>query len=684
MTTRHPLNPSGHGVFYMDEKPDAVSPEMNLPKRVKTLLIGRALSPHDQSVFHKLSLIAFFAWVGLGADGLSSSCYGPQEAFLALGAHPHLSIFVGLASALTVFVISASYSQIIELFPTGGGGYLVASKLLSPTVGMVSGCALLIDYVLTITISIASGADALFSFLPTVWLPYKLSFAIVGVSLLTLLNMRGVKESVLCLVPIFIVFVITHAFVILYTLIVHAGDVGAVMHTTMDNVRQTHTELGLFGMLLLMLRAYSMGAGTYTGIEAVSNGLPILREPKVQTGKRTMQYMAISLAFTATGLMFAYLLLHVHYQEGKTLNAVLFETLTANWGAGARWFVLVTLISEAMLLFVAAQAGFLDGPRVLSNMALDRWMPTKFATLSDRLVAQNGILLMGGAALGMMLLSRGRVEFLVVLYSINVFITFTLSQLGMVRHWWITEKGVEHRLKKMFVNGLGLVLCTAILALMTAIKFSEGGAITVVLTAGLVIVALLIHRHYRYTGRLLRRLNDLVKVAAAETGMSTTDESKPVPECNPKAKTAVILVSGFNGLGLHTLFGVLRVFGGVFKNFVFVQVGIIDAGNFKGADEIDRLRAHVLDEVDHYVDYMREHGYYAEGFYSLGTDVVEELARIAPKIVAKYPNSVFFGGQLVFPKDTVASRWLHNYTVFAVQKRFYRAGFPFVLLPIRV
>ena len=656
----------------------------SIPKRLKTLVIGRALSPHDRSVFHKLSLIAFFAWVGLGADGLSSSCYGPQEAFLALGSHPYLSIFVGLASALTVFIISASYSQIIELFPTGGGGYLVASKLLSPPVGMVSGCALLIDYVLTITISIASGADALFSFLPSSWLPHKLAFAIFGVLVLTLLNLRGVKESVVALVPVFMVFVITHVFVILYALIIHGGEFGQVFTATMDNVHQAHTELGLVGMLLLMLRAYSMGAGTYTGIEAVSNGLPILREPKVQTGKRTMQYMAVSLAFTATGLMFAYLFLHVNYQEGKTLNAVLFENLTANWGSGARWFVLVTLISEALLLFVAAQAGFLDGPRVLSNMALDRWMPTKFATLSDRLVTQNGILLMGVAAFLVMWLSGGSVGLLVVLYSINVFITFALSQLGMVRHWWAADRGVEHRLKKLLINGLGLVLCSAILVVMTYLKFWEGGWITILLTASLVVVSLLIHRHYRYTGHLLRRLNDLVKVVAVDTGMGDTVEPCPEPVCDPKAKTAVILVSGYNGLGLHTLLGVMRVFGGVFKNFVFVQVGIIDAGNFKGTDEIERLRSHVLDELEHYVDYMREHGYYAEGFYALGTDVVEELDHIAPKIVEKFPHSVFFGGQLVFPKDTLASRWLHNYTVFAVQKRFYHAGFPFVLLPIRV
>lgn len=654
-------------------------------RRVKTLLIGSAISPHDQNVFHKLSLIAFFAWVGLGADGLSSSCYGPPEAFLALRSHPHLSIFVALATAVTVFVISTSYSQIIELFPTGGGGYLVASKLLSPTVGMVSGCALLIDYVLTITISIASGADALFSFLPSAWLAYKLEFAVAGVLMLIMLNLRGVKESVMPLVPIFLTFVGTHLFVILYALVLHVGNFPEVVHATAGDLHSATAEFGVFGMLLMMLRAYSLGAGTYTGIEAVSNGLPILREPKVQTGKRTMRYMAASLAFTATGLMVAYVLLRVEPLSGKTLNAVLFETVTGNWPkGGATTFILITLVSEAMLLFVAAQTGFLDGPRVLSNMALDRWMPTKFSTLSDRLVTQNGILLMGGAALAMMVLTGGSVRFLVVLYSINVFITFALSQLGMVRHWWTVGKSVDHRKKKLFINGLGLFLCTAILISMTILKFHEGGWITLVLTGGLVMLAIIIHRHYRYTSYLLQRLNDLVKAAAADTGMSETDEPKPEPPCNPKDKTAVILVSGYNGLGLHTLFGVLRVFGDVFKNFVFVQVGIIDAGNFKGSDEIDRLRSHVLEEVDRYVHYMRQHGHYAEGFYSLGTDVVEELAQIAPKIVEKFPNSVFFGGQLVFPEDTFASRRLHNYTVFAVQKRFYRAGFPFVLLPIRV
>lgn len=386
-----------------------------LTRRLKTLIIGDARSPYDRTIFHKLSLIAFFAWVGLGADGLSSSCYGPEEAFRALQGHSYLSVFVALGSVLTIFVISASYSQIVELFPSGGGGYLVASKLLSPTLGMFSGCALIVDYVLTIAVSIASGTDAVFSFLPVEWHAYKQQFAIAGIMILTILNLRGVKEAVAPLVPIFLIFVITHAFVIVYVPVTHLTNVQEVVKTTMSDVHTVSSKIGLAGMFLLILRAYSMGAGTFTGIEAVSNGLPILREPRVRTAKRTMRYMAISLSVMVLGLMFSYLLYKVEPQSGKTLNAVLFEHVTGNWGDRSKtWFVIVTLVSEAMLLLVAAQAGFLDGPRVIANMALDRWFPTRFAVLSDRLVTKNGVLFMGIAALILMLVTRGSIQILIV------------------------------------------------------------------------------------------------------------------------------------------------------------------------------------------------------------------------------------------------------------------------------
>ena len=179
----------------------------SLLRAVKNIFIGRERELTEHGLFHKLSLVALLAWVGLGADGLSSSCYGPEEAYKVLLAHPPLAVFIAVMTAVTVVIICVSYSQIIALFPTGGGGYVVASRLLTPTAGVVSGAALLIDYVLTIAISVASGMDALFSFLPESWIAWKLAAAVAGILVLTLLNLRGVRESVLLLLPVFFLFV---------------------------------------------------------------------------------------------------------------------------------------------------------------------------------------------------------------------------------------------------------------------------------------------------------------------------------------------------------------------------------------------------------------------------------------------------------------------------------------------
>jgi len=653
-------------------------------RKLKTFFIGGARDFTDHKIFHQLALSAFLAWVGLGSDGLSSSCYGPAEAFKALQGHPTLGIFVAIGTGITILIIASSYSHIIELFPHGGGGYLVASKLLSPQMGVISGSALLIDYILTITISIASGADAIFSFLPIGLLGYKLWFAVFGVLVLLLLNLRGIKEAVMPLVPVFLLFVLTHAVVIVYAVISHMGNFGVVYHETGRELTHSFHTLGLFGVLFLVLKAYSLGAGTFTGIEAVSNGLPVLREPKVATAKKTMKYMALSLSLTVMGLMLAYILFDVRDSPGKTLNAILFESVTASWGGFyGVGFVWITLFSEAVLLFIAAQTGFLDGPRVLANMALDKWLPTRFAMLSDRLVTEKGILVMGIASLVMMLASNGSVDFLIVLYSINVFITFSLSQLGMVKHWWEQRATEKQWFQKLMINGVGLTLTTFILISVLILKFDEGGWVTMVITGVLVLGAFFIKNHYNKTYAILKRL-DIIVEAAVLTGSDVHDSTTPSPVYDPKAKTAAILVNGFNGLGLHTLFSVFRLFGSTYKNYVFVEIGSIDAGNFKGADEIDNLGSFVRNETSKYVDYMNDHGYYSEAYFSLGTDVVDEVNKLVPAIREKFPDIVFFGGQLVFTKESMMDRWLHNYTVFAIQQNLYIHGIPFVILPVKV
>ena len=655
---------------------------MNVFGVFKNLVIGRARNFSDKNVFHNMSLVALLAWVGLGADGLSSSCYGPEAAFLALKSHTYLSLFVALASIVTIVVICASYSQIIELFPTGGGGYLVASKLLSPTAGVVSGAALLGDYVLTIALSVASGADAIFSMLPAHYANYKVAFSAGAVVFLTVLNLRGVKESVVLWVPVFFVFVGTYTFGIVWAISAHFGDLPQIAHGVASDVQAGSAEVGLIGMLAVMLRAYGLGAGTYTGIEAVSNAVNTLREPRVQTGKRTMLYMAVSLSLVVGGLLLAYLLYHVEHVDGKTLNAILFEKITAGWPPlVSKSFVIAAMGSSAALLVIAAQTGFVGGPRVLANMAVDRWMPTRFATLSDRLVTQNGVLMMGLAALVIVLSTSAAVNVMVVLYSINVFITFSLSQLGMVRHWWQVRATDADWRKKISINGVGLLLTGGILALLCVVKFDEGGWATLLVTGALVGISFWVKRHYRHTQNKLHRLNELVAAALADDAIVV---EKTPPPCDPNARTAVFLVNGFNGLGLHTLLAVVRMFPKVYTNFVFVQVGVLDAGNFKGADEVENLREYSKNEARRFVAYMSKRGFYAEAHIALGTDIVEEAAKLCDVIAEKFPQAQFFAGQLVFKDESMVTRWLHNHTVFELQRRLYHNGRVMLILPIQV
>jgi len=657
------------------------------------LILGPAKDPLNPKVFHTITLAAFFAWVGLGADGLSSSCYGPEEAFEAIKGHPFLALPMAVFTALTVFIISASYSQIIELFPSGGGGYLVATKLLGRGPGVVCGSALILDYILTIAISVSSGVDAIFSSIPTLftgmpkpWIDHLANWkphaAIVIIGILILLNLRGVKESIVILLPVFLTFLLTHLVGILWAILAHASEVPALATTA---VREIHAgaarEGGWLALLAVFFAAYSKGAGTYTGIEAVSNSMQILREPRAATGRRTMLYMAISLAFTAGGLLVGYLLLDVQGAKGKTMNASFFERVFSPWNLQGLplgdWLIVITLLSEAALLFVAAQAGFIGGPRTLATMALDRWVPTRFSHLSNRLVIQDGVLFMGMAGALFVLFTKAEVKVLVVLYSINVFLTFTLSQLGMCVHWLRTRPtGVRWR-RKLSINGLGLLLCVLILVLMVYFKFALGGWVTILLTGAAVVCCYLVHGHYEKVRRCLRDLDKLEDI-------SHPPVSGPAPAMTPNAPTAVILVSGFNGLGMHSFLTVLRMFPNHFRNFVFLSVGVVDFEEFKDPEEIERLRRRTMESLEKYTGKAAAMGLYAEHLQGFGTDLADEVEKIATELVKKFPGAIFFAGQLVFEEENVLTHSLHSQAAFEIQRRLQFSGVPLVLLPVRM
>lgn len=649
---------------------------MAFADKVKQLVIGHPLNPFNPNVTKHVSLVAFLAWVGLGADGLSSSCYGPEEAYIALGTHNHFALYIAIATAITVFIISVGYNQVIELFPSGGGGYKVASQLLGPHLGLVSGAALIVDYALTIAVSTASAMDAFFSLLPIHFFKYKLMAEVGIIFFLLLLNMRGMKESIKVLMPIFLGFFIIHVILIVYGIAVHRKGLLLIIPNAITETKDAITNLGWVPVLALILHAYSLGSGTYTGLEAVSNNVNRLREPRVATGKWTMFYMAVSLSMTAAGIILLFLLWAPQPEVGKTLNAVVFHSILGDSEAG-HIVLLLALLLEAGLLFTAANTGFLAGPNVLANMAIDGWMPNRFRHLSSRLVVQNGLFLFGIFALGILLWCRGKVSLLVVLYSINVFVTFSLSLFGLCVYW------AKHRSKassrwvlRLVFSFFAFLITSSILCITLFSKFESGGWLTVVVTFTVVIFCLLIKRHYRMFNAKLAQIDSQLKQPIVHTA-----EDVPI---DPQQPTAVILVGRSQGVAMHTLLNVIRMFPRHFKNFVFLSVGIVDVGSFAGEEELKKMRNEVNSSLQYFSDYCHQYGIAAESYEAFGTDTVEELTRLADKVSKKFSNCIFFSSKLIFEHDNFITRFLHNETALTMQRNLHLIGKELVILPMKV
>jgi amino acid transporter len=653
-------------------------------RSIKQFFFGKPLDPFKAETRHRLALITFFAWVGIGADGLSSANYGPEEAFLALGAHTHMAIFLALATAFTVILIAAAYIQVIELFPNGGGGYRVASTLLGPKSGLVAGGALLIDYVLTIAISIASGMDALFSLFPAVYQDYKLPLACAMVMLITYMNLRGMKESIRILMPIFLGFVLTHAVLLIYAIFDHADGLSEILPNAVEETSSLASSVGWFAVLALFFKAFSLGGGTYTGLEAVSNSVQTLAEPKVKTGKMTMWAVAFSLAFMAAGIILMYLLWDVQKVDGETLNATGFKLVTADWQiAGVNIsdeVVTISLLFAMGLLFVAANTGFIAGPSVLASMAIDRWMPHMFSSLSSRLVTRNGVVLMGSLAIGALIMTGGVVHLLVILYSINVFLTFSLSLAGITRYNW-RNRANWRRWHRLAIAALAFVVCATILSVTLIEKFTFGAWKTVLITGFVIFIGLTIKRHY---DTVRKKLNEIEGELSAAMMISSSRAPAEKPKMDPREPTAVFLVGESAASGMHTFLWVQRLFPGVFKNFVFASVGEIDTEEFTDQTMWHKLRRDTKAGLKSHVDFCTSRGLPSTYYHDYGTDVIESLSNLTDKIYKEFPRSVFFATKLIFENETFMHQMLHNQTAYLLQKRLHNKAQNLIIMPMKI
>jgi len=645
------------------------------------LVLGSWRNPLDPTVRQRTQLAAMLAWAGLGASGLSAACYGPEKAFLALGGHAELGPLLALVMLVSVAILALAYRQMVELFPNGGGSYRVASQLLGPSFGLVSGAALLIDYVLAIAVSIASGTDAMFSLLPFDVQGYKLPVELTLTMLLIALNLRGLRVAVWFLFPIALAFAIVHAFLIVYGVGVMAPRLSGQLSHALSGIAQLSQTTGWTFVVALLVRAYGLGGSTYSGVEAISNNVNLLAEPRIKTARIVLFYVALTLAFTAGGLVLLYSLWGVRSLPGQTLNAATFSAMLPGLGLGrstGHALIVLTLALEAAILLVAANSIFIFAPSLLANMASDSWLPHQFRNLSVLLVRQNGVIFVGGCALAILGWTRGDLGLLVVFYSINVFLSLALAKAGLLRHWWSQRRKSAKWLRRFVIAALGFSVATGILVVTLTEKFFDGGWATLCLTLLVIVPCVGIRHHYDWINERRREMDR--QFALSENELITL---RPV-ESRKDGGTAVLLATDHWGPAIHTLLWIQRLFPGQFQNVIVVSVVEVDAGAMGAVEALVKLtfvRDAAMTQLE---GFCAKCGLTATRVVGFGTDPLKELERLLKQTVAAVPGCVCFANKLILPPGRRLAEWLHNKTAFGLQRRLHAEGIPLMVVPVRL
>ena len=455
---------------------------------LKRIILGQPLATaaekHER--LGKISGLAVFS-----SDALSSVAYGTEEILWILVTAGTVALNLGLPIMIgivaLVIIVASSYWQTIHAYPSGGGAYIVAKDNLGTLPGLVAGAALLVDYILTVAVSTAAGVAAITSAVPPLY-PWRVLLCILSVIGVTVANLRGLRESGrLFTVP-------TYWFIGSIFLLILAGlwrvVSGTVQPLPPEEVQVTHA-LTTF----LILRAFSSGCATLTGIEAVSNGIPAFRPPEPSNASITLAWMAGILGATSVGMAF---LAHAYGaipRESETIVSMLARGI---FGENLLYFNIQ--VATALILFLAVNTSFQDFPRLSSIMAKDGFMPRQMANRGDRLVFSNGILILAALSVVLLIMFQGSVNALIPLYAVGVFLSFTLSQAGMVRHWLKEERPAPHHI---LLNGLGAVSTGVVLLVIASTKFTHGAWMVIVLIPLIVLGFLRVHGHYELVAKRL-------------------------------------------------------------------------------------------------------------------------------------------------------------------------------------
>ena len=416
-------------------------------QRMKNILIGEPLTQDNSGDNHLLSKVQALAM--LSSDALSSIAYGPEQVVLVLMAVSSAAIWWSIPIGVLVLVLLASltisYRQVIKAYPQGGGAYMVTSENLSPKFGLIAGGSLLVDYMLTVAVSVASGADAITSAIPLLH-PYNLEISMILVLVLMVMNLRGMRESAKSLmIPVYL-FIVSTMFLLGFGFL-------QILTGHMPYAATAHLGQPITGVsVILILRAFTSGSASLTGVEAISNAVPFFKKPKPKNAASTLFIMSSILGIMFAGITFLNWWTGITPHSGVTILAQMArEILGYSWIGSILFYIFQ--FSTAMILAVAANTGFSAFPMLSFNMAKNKYMPHMYLEKGARMGYSNGILTLAIGAITLLFIFRGNTERLIPLYTIGVFIPFALSQTGMVVHW-IREYGKGFLKIKKHYNGI--------------------------------------------------------------------------------------------------------------------------------------------------------------------------------------------------------------------------------------
>ncbi|PHA00780.1 amino acid permease [Bacillus pseudomycoides] len=457
---------------------------------VKRFLIGRPLKSTalGEQKLNKLKALAI-----LSSDALSSVAYGTEQILIVLATFGAVAFWYSIPIAVGVLVLLAalilSYRQIIYSYPHGGGAYVVSKTNLGVNAGLIAGGSLLVDYILTVAVSVSAGTDAITSALPTLH-RYTVPIAITLVILITILNLRGVTESATVLAyPVYLFVLALVILIIVGIFKITSGQAPATLHTPIGT-----TVSGI--TLFFLLKAFSSGCSALTGVEAISNAIPNFKEPAAKNAANTLAMMGIILAILFTGITF----LAYWYGIGPKHNETVVSQIASNvFGRNFVYYFIQG--ATALILVLAANTGFSAFPLLAYNLASDKYMPRMYLMRGDRLGYSNGIMTLSLASVILIITFHGKTEHLIPLYAVGVFLPFTLSQTGMIIKW-IREKP-EGWLPKLLTNLLGALISLTVLLIFFVTKFVQVWSILIFLP----IIVLFFHRiykHYDAVGEQLR------------------------------------------------------------------------------------------------------------------------------------------------------------------------------------